>query len=63
MHDYYQKSDEAHERLARRRHEATAERTLRQARTRRQRRRTRLAGALGLLSGARRTAGGAYLAT
>ena len=49
MHDYYQKSYEAHERIGRRRHEAAAERIIRRARIRRhRRRRARLAGALGL---------------
>lgn len=57
MHDYYQKSYEAHERLTRRRYEAAAERIIYRARTRRQRRRRALAGALGLLAGARRQAG------
>lgn len=57
MHDYYHKSYEAHERIARRRDEAAAERIIRRARTRRRRRqRARLAGALGLLDGGRRAA-------
>ena len=61
MHDYYQKSYEAHERIGRRRQEATAERIIYRARTRRhRRRRTRLAGAMGLLSGTRRPAGTAH---
>jgi hypothetical protein len=56
VHDYYQKSYEAHERIAGRRHEAAAERIIRRARIRRhRRRRARLAGALGL-GGARRAA-------
>jgi hypothetical protein len=61
VHDYYQKSYEAHERIGRRRQEAAAERIIYRARTRRhRRRRTRLAGALGLPSGTRRPAGPAY---
>lgn len=57
MYDYDQKSYEAHERIACRRREAEAERIIRRARIRRRRRRAQLAGALGLLSGARRAAG------
>ena len=54
MYGYYQKSYEAHERIARRRHEAAAERIIHRARIRRhRRRRARLAGAL-RLGGARR---------
>jgi hypothetical protein len=56
VYDYYQKSYEAHERIACRRHQAQAERIIRRARTRRRRRRARLAGALGLLDGATRAA-------
>jgi hypothetical protein len=64
VHDYYQKSYEAHERIAQRRHEADAERIIHRARTRRhRRRRARLAGALGLLSGERRAAGHLRLST
>jgi hypothetical protein len=56
VHDYYQKSYEAHERIGRRRQEGAAERIIRRARIRRhRRRRARLAGALGL-GGARRAA-------
>lgn len=53
MYDYYQKSYEAHERIARRRREAEAERIIRQARAKRQKRRAQLAAALGRLIPAR----------
>ena len=57
MHDYYQKSYEAHERIACRRRDAHARRIIREARIRRhRRRRAQLAGALGRLSGALRYA-------
>jgi hypothetical protein len=64
VHDYYHKSYEAHERIAGRRREAEAERIIHRARIRRhRRRRAQLAGALGLLSGARRGAGQLRLTT
>ena len=57
MHDCYQKSYEAHERIACRRRDAHAQRIIREARIRRhRRRRAQLAGALGRLSGALRYA-------
>lgn len=58
MYDYYQKSYEAHERIASRRRDARAQRIIREARIRRhRRRRAQLAGALGRLSGALRYSG------
>lgn len=58
VHDYYQKSYEAHERIACRRRDAHAQRIIREARIRRhRRRRAQLQGALGRLSGALRYSG------
>jgi hypothetical protein len=58
VHDYYQKSYEAHDRIDGRRRDAYAHRIIREARIRRhRRRRAQLAGALGRLSGALRYAG------
>ena len=58
MYDYYQKSYEAHERIACRRRDSHVQRIIREARIRRhRRRRAQLAGALGRLNGALRYAG------
>jgi carboxypeptidase C (cathepsin A) len=55
VYDYYQTTNEAHERMKRREKEAAAERNWRQARGRRQkRRRAQLARALAQLNQARR---------